>query len=83
MENDVLSYKKLDYYYIDQETRLITMIRTDFTDIQKQQLDQEEKLRLALDSAQQANIAKSEFLSRMSHGQDDTDSVGRHIFLAD
>jgi len=67
MENYVLSYKKLDYYYIDQETRLITMIRTDFTDIQKQQLDQEEKLRLALDSAQQANIAKSEFLSRMSH----------------
>lgn len=40
---------------------------TDFTDSQKQQMEQEEKLRVALHAAQQANIAKSEFLSRMSH----------------
>ncbi len=59
--------KRLDYAYIDRESRLITLIRTDYTQMQKQQLEQEDKLRSALNAARQASVAKSEFLSRMSH----------------
>jgi len=67
LEDGTLRNKRLDYSYIDRESKLITLIRTDFTEMQKKQLEQEEKLRTALSSAQQASIAKSAFLSRMSH----------------
>ena len=66
-EGGLLRNKKLDFSYIDRESRLITLIRTDFTEMQKKQLEQEEKLRSALTSARAASVAKSEFLSRMSH----------------
>lgn len=66
-ENGQLRNKRLDYSYIDRESGLLTLIRTDFTEMQKKQLDQEERLRGALQSARQASLAKSEFLSRMSH----------------
>ena len=66
-ENGELRNKKLDFYYLDRESQLLALIRTDFTDIQRQQLEQEERLRSALSAARQASIAKSEFLSRMSH----------------
>ena len=67
IEGGELRNKRLDYYYIDRESRLVSLIRTDFTKMQEQQLKQEEKLRNALAAARQASIAKSEFLSRMSH----------------
>jgi len=66
-EDGMLLNKKIDYGYIDRDSKLITLIRTDITDIHKQQMYQEEELRSALLSAQQASIAKSDFLSRMSH----------------
>lgn len=66
-EGGKLLNKKLDYSYIDKESKLLTLIRTDFTSMQHKQMQQEERLRSALDMARQASIAKSEFLSRMSH----------------
>ena len=60
-------YKKLAFFYIDKESQLIGMVRTDFTEVQEQQLIQEQKLLAALKAAQQASLAKSNFLSRMSH----------------
>ena len=66
-ENGELRNKKLDFYYLDRESQLLALIRTDYTDIQRQQLVQEERLRSALRAARQASLAKSEFLSRMSH----------------
>jgi len=66
-ENGVLRNKRLDYSYIDRESGMLSLIRSDFTDIQKKQIEQEEQLRAALLSARQASVAKSEFLSHMSH----------------
>lgn len=62
-----LRYKMLEFYCIDQERELLANVRTDFTDMQLARMDQEEKLREALRQAQQAAIAKDDFLSRMSH----------------
>ena len=59
--------KRLDYHYLDREVKLIVFIRTDITDLQHTQMLQEDRLRTALAAAQQANTAKSSFLSRMSH----------------
>ena len=66
-EGGRLRSKRLDYSYIDRESRLISLVRTDFTELQQQRLAEEEMLRSALESARQASVAKSEFLSRMSH----------------
>ncbi len=59
--------KQVEFSYLDRENGLIALIRTDITEAQRQQLDQEEKLRSALDAAEKANASKSDFLSRMSH----------------
>ncbi len=66
-ENDTLRNKKIEFFYIDRESSLIALIRSDYTEMQQKQLEQETKLRTALDAARQANIAKTDFLSRMSH----------------
>jgi signal transduction histidine kinase len=57
----------VEFFYVDPEYRLIGLVRTDYTDTQRKQLVQEARLRAALDDAEQANAAKSDFLSRMSH----------------
>lgn len=67
MEQGELRNKRIEYFYIDRESKLIAMVRTDFTAVQKQLLAKEKALQQALLTAQQANGAKSEFLSRMSH----------------
>lgn len=59
--------KRLDYYYLDKEIKLIVLVRSDFTEMQQKQMEQEEQLRTALSAAQLASVAKSTFLSRMSH----------------
>ena len=43
------------------------MARTDVTDVVRQEQRQKEELAAALVAAEQANAAKSDFLSRMSH----------------
>ena len=59
--------KRFDFYYLEPDLRQMVLIVTDFTELQSQQLAQEEKLRDALTAAQQASVAKTAFLSRMSH----------------
>jgi PAS domain S-box-containing protein len=65
--NGQLRIKQFEFFYIDRENGILAFVRTDFTETYKKQLEQEKKLRAALTAAQQANQAKSEFLSRMSH----------------
>ena len=60
-------YKKLDYRYLDRESKLLALVRSDFTKVRQEQKEQEDKLRSALKAAKQASVAKTEFLSRMSH----------------
>ena len=62
-----LLVKQLEFFYVDRENKLVAFLRTDCTETRKKQLEQEEKLRAALASAQTASAAKSDFLSRMSH----------------
>ena len=59
--------KQVEFFYLDSRQELLALARTDITEIQKEQKDQELRLRQALESAQKANNAKSDFLSRMSH----------------
>jgi signal transduction histidine kinase/PAS domain-containing protein/ActR/RegA family two-component response regulator len=66
-ENGQVRYKQVEFFYADRNRNLLAMVRTDTTELQQQHLIAEAKLQAALDAAQNANRAKSEFLSRMSH----------------
>lgn len=59
--------KLAEFFYVDREYHLVGLVRTDYTDTQRKQMEQEARLRAALDAAERANAAKSDFLSRMSH----------------
>ncbi|MEG2174622.1 MAG: response regulator [Oscillospiraceae bacterium] len=67
-ENDgSLSRKKLQFSYLDQHRQKIIITRIDVTALYREEQCRNEALKDALLAAQQANTAKSEFLSRMSH----------------
>lgn len=59
--------KQLRYMYLNETHREIMVIQTDVTRTYQQEQEQMHKLQEALHSAERANKAKSEFLSRMSH----------------
>jgi len=60
-------YKRLDFYAIDPRADFYILLKSDTTAIQRKQIEQNNRLRAALDQARQANVAKTAFLSRMSH----------------
>lgn len=66
LEGNVL-HKKIQFSYLNKEQQLIVLTRSDITDIYKKEQQRNEELKNALAAAQQANHAKTEFLSRMSH----------------
>ena len=59
--------KRYQIFYLDKELRRACVARTDVTDIIRQEQKQKEEMAAALAAAEQANAAKSDFLSRMSH----------------
>ncbi|MDD3414927.1 MAG: response regulator [Lachnospiraceae bacterium] len=59
--------KRLQYTYLDKPSEQILVTRSDVTDLFNQQKQQHDMLQTALLAAEQANSAKSDFLSRMSH----------------
>ncbi|WP_039893070.1 PAS domain S-box protein, partial [Hungatella hathewayi] len=59
--------KRFKVFYISRELGRICIVRTDVTDIVRGEQRQKEELAAALAAAEQANAAKSDFLSRMSH----------------
>lgn len=59
--------KEVRYTYIDPQERLIAITRRDIEDIVQAEKAKQEQLEQALNFAEQANSAKSEFLTRMSH----------------
>ncbi|MCI2056380.1 MAG: response regulator [Oscillibacter sp.] len=59
--------KRFQYAYLNEEMEQVVMTRTDVTDVVEAQKQQQNMLEAALLAAQQANSAKSDFLSRMSH----------------
>ena len=65
--NGEIRRKELRYSYISREEEMIAVSRRDVQDIVTEERRRQEQLEQALNMAEQANNAKSEFLSRMSH----------------
>lgn len=63
----VMRVKRFQVFYINRDLRRICVARTDVTDVVRQEQKQKEELTSALIAAEQANAAKTDFLSRMSH----------------
>ena len=55
------------YYFIDRDNLLISNSCQDVTEIYEIDMKKKEALELALKAAEQASLAKSDFLARMSH----------------
>ena len=60
-------YKRFDFYKTAPDVDFYVILKSDTTDVQREQLEINAQLKLALDEAKQASIAKTAFLSRMSH----------------
>ena len=65
--NGEIYYKRFDFYATEPDSDFYVVLKSDITDIKREQMEINEKLSLALEEARQANVAKTAFLSRMSH----------------
>ena len=65
--DEKIFYKRLDFYCIDPRADFFILLKSDTTEIQQKQIEQNTRLKDALTVAKQANVAKTAFLSRMSH----------------
>ena len=60
-------YKRFIFYLVDSDAKFYVLLKSDTTKIQREQIMRNNQLRAALDTANQASIAKTAFLSSMSH----------------
>lgn len=60
-------YKRLDFYRTDPDVAFFILLKSDTTEIQRKQIERNDRLREALKEAKAASVAKTAFLSRMSH----------------
>lgn len=60
-------HKRFDFYMVDPQAKFYILLKSDTTDIQREQMERNEQLKVALRNAEQASVAKTAFLSRMSH----------------
>ena len=58
---------KCDVFYLDELRDIIVLLQTNVTAIFEQERENREKMAAALEAAESANRAKTEFLSRISH----------------
>jgi PAS domain S-box len=66
-EGGNIRYKKNEYHYMDKIHKLLITTRTDITSAVEEEKQRNMRLSEALQGAKQANLAKSVFLSHMSH----------------
>ena len=66
-ENGEIRRKQLQLTLIDRDRKAYLMTRIDVTGVYNEQIRHQKELEQALISAKQANLAKSDFLARMSH----------------
>ncbi len=62
-----LFYKRFTYYAVDEETKFYILLKSDITDVIREQRHRNDLLADALREAERANAAKTAFLSSMSH----------------
>lgn len=67
MQDGTIRYKALNMYYLDRERQIIILTREDVSNAVQEEMHKNEVLSQALVAAEEANRAKSRFLSRMSH----------------
>ncbi|MEY8298970.1 ATP-binding protein [Emergencia timonensis] len=67
IENGELRRKKLQFAYLDESKDLIMFTRSDMTDVYENEQAQLRRIATALREAEEANHAKTDFLSRVSH----------------
>jgi len=67
VQNGQETYRHLQYNWLDPEQTAVLVIQSDITDSRRQEQRYMDELRRALTAAEQANRAKTDFLSRMSH----------------
>jgi len=65
--NGEIFYKRFVFYLLDKEAKFYILLKSDTTQLQRTQLMRNAQLKAALDTANQANVAKTAFLSSMSH----------------
>ncbi|MBR1929877.1 MAG: response regulator [Lachnospiraceae bacterium] len=59
--------KRFDFYSVNPEAKFYIVLKSDTTELTREQTARNEQLRVALEEAKQANVAKTAFLSSMSH----------------
>ena len=59
--------KQVQYNWLNDDRKKLIVVQTDITEIYEQEQEQMKRLQDALYEAEEANRAKSDFLSRMSH----------------
>lgn len=62
-----LLVKRYKVFMLNRDLGRVCMVRTDVTEVVRKEQQQKEQLASALVAAEQANAAKTDFLSRMSH----------------
>lgn len=60
-------HKRFDFFTVDPDAKFYILLKSDTTEIQREQMERNEQLRVALQEAEAASVAKTAFLSRMSH----------------
>ena len=60
-------YKRFTYYPVDREAQFYLLLKADITDVLREERERNLALADALRAAEQANAAKTAFLSNMSH----------------
>lgn len=60
-------HKRFDFYSVDPQARFYILLKSDTTELHREQQARNRQLKEALAEAEQANVAKTAFLSRMSH----------------
>ena len=65
--NGEIFYKRFVFYPVNREAKFYILLKSDTTELQREQMTRNEQLKAALDTANQANAAKTAFLSSMSH----------------
>lgn len=66
-ETGISRLKQLRFMYLNQRTGMVLLTKADIDEVVKKEKRKQEMLERALDAAEKANSAKSEFLSRISH----------------
>ena len=62
-----LFFKRFTYYLVDRDAQFYLLLKSDITDVLREERERNMALADALQAAEQANAAKTSFLSNMSH----------------